>query len=291
MCRDSKSPKTVILKRKEIHTMKKIISMILALMMILSLATVAFATEGGSVRTGTPETGSITIAGIALDDDGDPVATYKVYKLLDIDGLSHNTATNVTSISYVATNDIWRAFFEASINYNVDDVTGVVTLIGNPDTTTVAKATAAAAKIKIDELNGDSDPSNNITPVCTSACDTAGHVVVTDKDNNLGDLKFDNLPLGYYLIESDMGILCGIDTTSPDGLVNAKNAPPTIDKQVKEDSNDGLNDTNHADIGQSLRPALRITLFTISCPRVWISCPIPSPSSVRFPLRTIVLLT
>ncbi len=49
-----------------------------------------------------------------------------------------------------------------------------------------------------------------------------------------------------------MGALCGLTTTNPDASINAKNAAPTIDKQVKEDSTDQWGDVNSADVGQTV---------------------------------------
>ena len=84
---------------------------------------------------------------------------------------------------------------------------------------------------------------NNISPVKTST-NTEDFVVI----DNAG--KFSELDLGYYLVDSTMGALCGLTTTNPDASINAKNEAPTIDKQVKEDSTSNWGDTNTADIGQ-----------------------------------------
>jgi fimbrial isopeptide formation D2 family protein len=61
---------------------------------------------------------------------------------------------------------------------------------------------------------------------------------------------FSDLTLGYYLVDSTAGALCGLTTTDPDASINAKNGVPTIDKQVQEDLTGMWGDVNTADIGQ-----------------------------------------
>lgn len=63
---------------------------------------------------------------------------------------------------------------------------------------------------------------------------------------------FENLPLGYYLVDSSLGALCGLDTTNNEVIIQEKNAVPTIDKQVQEDSDNSWGNHNDADIGQTV---------------------------------------
>ena len=74
--------------------MKKLISFTLALMMILTLATTAFADDA---------TGSITINGIGTE------ATYSIYKLLDLESYNQETG----AYSYTV-NSAWKNYFETS---------------------------------------------------------------------------------------------------------------------------------------------------------------------------------
>ena len=36
-------------------------------------------------------------------------------------------------------------------------------------------------------------------------------------------IVFSDLQLGYYLVDSSVGALCGLSTTNPDGIINSKN--------------------------------------------------------------------
>jgi LPXTG-motif cell wall-anchored protein len=71
-------------------------------------------------------------------------------------------------------------------------------------------------------------------------------------------MRFSELSLGYYLVDSTMGALCGLTTTNPSASINAKNGAPTLDKQVQEDSTGNWGGTNTADIGQTVN--LRTTI-------------------------------
>lgn len=87
---------------------------------------------------------------------------------------------------------------------------------------------------------------------------------------------FDNLDLGYYLVDSTLGTLCSLDTTNPDVTIEEKNAVPTNEKEVEEDSTNAYGKTNDA---TSVRPstsraplprrwALRTICSTTKCPQV-----------------------
>ena len=196
--------------------MKKIISLVLALMLVASLSVTAFAAG---------ETGSITINGVSES------TTYKIYKLLDLE--SYDVAAG--AYSYKA-NAAWAAFFatDEAKAYMSTDVDGYVTWVAAEDDDT--KATFAKLALAYAKENG-------IAPVRSS--ENAGEFVITD---NMG--VFSGLELGYYLVDSTMGALCGLTTTNPHASINAKNGIPTIDKQVNEDSTGQWGATNTADIGQ-----------------------------------------
>ena len=204
--------------------MKRVISLFIALFLVVSLSATAFAAE---------ETGSITINGVNTGN------TYEIYRLLDLE--SYDVAAG--AYSYKA-NAAWAAFFatDEAKAYMATDADGYVTWIAaDDDETKAAFAKMALAYAK----------ENDIAPVKSSKND--GEFVITGTSG-----KFDNLPLGYYLVDSTVGALCGLTTTNPDASINAKNGIPTIDKQVLEDSTTQWGDANTADIGQTVE--YRVTI-------------------------------
>ena len=179
------------------------------------------------------ETGSVTINGVGTE------ATYEIYKLLDLE--SYNTTSS--AYSYKVNAD-WTGFFATAeaLTYVAIDEAGYVTWKNGDD----ADSVAAFAKLALAYAK-----ANGITPVQSSK--NAGEfVITTNSETGITSGKFSNLELGYYLVDSTMGALCGLTTTNPDAYINAKNGAPTIDKQVKEDSTSQWADQNTADIGQTV---------------------------------------
>ena len=198
--------------------LQKIASLVLAIILVLSLGITAFSAG----------TGSITINGASAEN------TYEIYKLLDLE--SYNTASGAYSYKV---NSAWTGFFATSeaLSYVAIDDAGYVTWKASEDDDTVAAfAKKALAYAK----------ANGIAPL--KSTENSGDSELTGTT-----LKFSNLELGYYLIDSTMGALCGLTTTNPDASINAKNQKPTVDKQVEEDSTSQWGDANSADIGQIVK--------------------------------------
>ena len=134
----------------------------------------------------------------------------------------------------------WEGFFataEAKA-YVAVDATNYATWIASEDDSTVA----AFAKLALAYAQ---NPAHPIAPVKTSA--NPGDFAI---NGNSG--TFSGLSLGYYLVDTTMGALCGLSTTNPAASINAKNGAPTVDKQVQEDSTGNWNSHNTADIGQTV---------------------------------------
>lgn len=183
--------------------LKRIGCFVMALMLLCSLMAVpAFAAD---------EKGSITINGIT--NDGKTV--YEIYKLLDLE--SYDTTDGVYSYKV---NAAWKNFFatdEAKVYFSIDE-NGYATWVTTEDADTVnafAKKALAYAT------------ANGIAPVKSSK-NTGDMTVVTVDEKSTA--KFTGLELGYYLIDSTIGSLCGLTTTNPDASINAKNQRPTVDK-------------------------------------------------------------
>jgi len=63
-------------------------------------------------------------------------------------------------------------------------------------------------------------------------------------------VTFGSLALGYYLVDSTAGTLCGLDTTNKDMTINDKNELPTVEKKILE--NNVEKSENSAFLGESL---------------------------------------
>lgn len=88
---------------------------------------------------------------------------------------------------------------------------------------------------------------NNITPTMT-------------KKANSTSVKFDNLDLGYYLVDSSVGALLHLTTTNPTATVNEKNTlNPNVDKNVLENSTGVYGKENDDIIGSTINYKSTIT--------------------------------
>ena len=190
--------------------MKKLASLLLALVMTLALSVSALAAG---------ETGSITIQNPITGE------TYKAYLMFELE--SYNTTDK--AYSYKITED-WREFVTTGFGkdyFTIDTQDYVTQKTGEGagmDIAALAKAALEYAQAK------------KLTPAAT-----------LDKDNNF---TASDLTLGYYLIDSSLGALCGLTTTQPSATIAEKNQEPTVDKEVKEGTEWG--EENDASIGDTV---------------------------------------
>ena len=222
--------------------MKKLISLALAVLMVLSLAVAASATGTERPTSGTfgDVQGTITINGVTIED-GKPAATYEIYQILKVNSFDFTTG----SYDYDYVNGAWETFFTngAGKDYVGPNEQGILAWKGSADADRVAnfaKLALAYAQTK------------GIAPTKTTDAEPLQYTP------GEGSIVFSDLPLGYYLVDSTVGALCGLSTTNPDGIINSKNGIPTLDKQVMEDLSQQWGDVNTADIGQDVN--FRVTI-------------------------------
>ncbi len=224
--------------------MKKLISLALAIFMILSMAVVAYAAGETTDRptSGTSENvqGTITINGVTIEN-GAPVATYEIYQMLELKSYDFNTG----SYDYDYASPKWEAFFTtgAGKDYLAPNDKGIYIWQGSSDAARIEEF----AKIALAYAQNS---ENNITPSATT--NTAEGQTPQYHVSGENSIVFEGLELGYYLVDSSVGALCGLSTTNPDGLINSKNGAPTLNLQVQEDLSGLWGKENSADIGQTV---------------------------------------
>ena len=72
-------------------------------------------------------------------------------------------------------------------------------------------------------------------------------------------VNFSGLDLGYYLVDSSLGALCGLNTTNPNATIKEKNEKPEIKKEVQTSTGD-WGDKNNAKIGDTVEYKVEITV-------------------------------
>ena len=207
--------------------MKKLMAALLAVAMVCAMAIPAFAESGSSPAT----RGSITISKAVAGE------TYTLYKMFYLKSFDTDANDGAGTYSYTVVSD-WKDFFKdgAAGNSYITLENGHPTWVEGAKPADFAKAALAYATGK---------------PITATETKTAtGNTV-----------EFDNLDLGYYLVDTSLGALCGLDTTKPNVTIEEKNQVPGIDKKVKASDGSWVTE-NTAKIGDTVNYKVTITVQT-----------------------------
>ena len=203
-------------------TFKKLFAALLAAALVLAMAVPAFA-ETNATK------GSITIDGTVSGE------TYTIYRMFKLDSYNAESKT----YSYTVESD-WEGFFKTGAGGNY------ITLDGQNHPTWTA---------------ADENDSTTVAAFAKAALAWAADKKISGtKETATGDtVTFSNLDLGYYLVDSSLGALCGLNTTKPNVTIKEKNVQPTIEKKVKNHNNDWV-DENTAKIGDTVEYKVEINV-------------------------------
>lgn len=203
-------------------TFKKLFAALLAAALVLAMAVPAFA-ETNATK------GSITISNTVKDE------TYTIYRMFKLD--SYNAESNTYSYTVESA---WENFFKTGAGRNY------ITLDGQNHPTWTA---------------ADENDSTTVAAFAKAALAWAADKKISGtKETATGDtVTFSNLDLGYYLVDSSLGALCGLNTTNPDATIKEKNEKPEIKKEVQTSTGD-WGDKNNAKIGDTVEYKVEITV-------------------------------
>ena len=206
-----------------VKPIKKIASLFLALVVMLSFSVTAFAAGA---------TGSITIQ--SNTDVSVEGKTFRAYKILDVKSY---TSDSVVYTVPEALKEFYKTRYSLNGNEGDFDAQVVGKIKEESDLFAFAAAALAAAK------------AANIAPGTATAGEGATSVTISE------------LPLGYYVVE-DAGAATPIsalilDTTNPDVTLEIKADQPGIEKKIDgdtdtDDTTEGLVDYNNAAIGDKV---------------------------------------
>lgn len=210
---------------------KKIAAIMFAFMMVVSMSCNVKADEGTTATTETGE-GKITI------NNAIPGQTYKIYKILELESYDSTTG----NYAYKVTPE-WKNFVDGDGNAYLKRVDGTDYVNWVGDATNKGAHVKEFAKNAIAYVKKANSPV--ITYKKTKAPDaSAGKTTST--------VTFDSLPLGYYLVDSSAGSLCGLDTTAKEVTIEEKNGVPSVDKKVSNTQNGTYGTSNNASIGDTV---------------------------------------
>lgn len=195
--------------------MKKILKVFFAVALLLQLIPVF----NVSALSGTNKDtlGKITIDNAVLGK------TYTIYQILKLESFTKDEAYAYT------VNTGWDEFVDGSgSDYLEVSPLGYVTWKGENTDERVREFSKLALEYA---------KTNSIVPAKDPVVATSETVV------------FDELNLGYYVVDSSLGSVCSIDTTDNETTIKEKNSVPTVDKKVEENGTFGKrNDANIGDV-------------------------------------------
>lgn len=201
-------------------TFKKLFAALLAAALVLAMAVPAFAVTNATK-------GSITIDGTVSGE------TYTIYRMFKLD--SYNAESKTYSYTVESA---WENFFKTGAGKDYIDLTN-----GHP--------TWNAAKSQ------DSDKAEFAKLALKWATENKVSAAAESQTSTGSDVIFPNLDLGYYLVDSSLGALCGLNTTNPDATIKEKNEKPEIKKEVQTSAGDWSSE-NNAKIGDTVEYKVEI---------------------------------
>lgn len=207
---------------------KKIVAIMFAFMMVVSMSCNVKADEG----TSSTKKGTITI------NNAIPGQTYKIYKILELE--SYNPTTK--NYAYKVTPE-WKSFVENEGQTYLTKVDGTDYVNWVGDSTNDGAHVKEFAEKAIAYVKKENSPVKKYTSKDATAA-SAEQATTT--------VTFENLPLGYYLVESSVGTLCSLDTTNTDAIIREKNGVPSVDKKVSSTETGNYDTSNTASIGDTV---------------------------------------
>lgn len=192
--------------------LKRILAIVCTFVMIISMATgVNAVNDSSATATTTSTTGSITLENAVVGDE------YKVYKILTLESYVKDKA-----YSYKRNGDGWDKFINSTqgTQFFESNENGYVKLKSTAYNDTAARKIAIYA-IGFAQANRDTvRPTKTVRAEATSKTETTKVV-------------FNDLELGYYVVESTSGTACAITTTDPDATIKDKHDNPSVNKIIE----------------------------------------------------------
>lgn len=209
--------------------MKKLVNILLVLAMVLGM----IPTMVNAEKSYNTNDGKITI------DPAKENQVYNIYEVLKLESFDSDKG----AYAYKAT-DAWETFINSAeikgVYVNVD-AQGYVTWVPGKDNE------AGAAEFAAKALAYAKDEANNIIATATK------------ESGNNTTVEFTGLNLGYYLVDSSLGALCGLTTTAKEATIHEKNTAGDMKKEVKIDAVN-YGDSNTASIGDTIEYKIEVTI-------------------------------
>ena len=210
--------------------MKKLVNILLVLAMVLGM----IPTMVNAEKSYNTNDGKITI------NPAKENQVYKIYEVLKLESFDSDKGAK-GAYAYKAT-EAWETFInseEIKGTYVNVDAQGYVTWVPGKDNEAGAAEFAAKALAHA--------KANNIVATATK------------ESGNSTTVEFTGLNLGYYLVDSSLGALCGLTTTAKEVTIHEKNTAGDMKKEVKIDAVN-YGESNTASIGDTIEYKIEVTI-------------------------------
>lgn len=188
--------------------LKKLMAFVITAAMCMAMAVPAMADDPAPAASEVPTNGTITVNPNFKDQ------TYKLYKLFDAHITFNADGTAARAITYT---------IPGVENADTDDLgAGSEWFEVNDQHFVVAK----------DGTNTDwaKDP-DAIAWAKEFGTEQFGSAITAASDND-PNVKWENVPFGYYFVETTLGSFIGVNSNTPNVTIQDKNQRPTIDKEI-----------------------------------------------------------
>ena len=216
--------------------MKRILAIVCTFVMIISMATGVNAVENTSTTaTSTPERGKITVTNAIAGED------YKIYKILSLESYDKTAG----AYSYKKPGGDWDTFINSDEGqqFFTSNENGYVTLKDTSDKEVRKLAIYAIGYAQ----------KHNITATKTATAS------VSKSDN--ATAVFEDLDLGYYVVESTSGTACNITTAAPTAEIQDKHDNPSVTKIITQGGNVNSDGTmNSVNLGEMVSYEITINV-------------------------------
>lgn len=212
--------------------MKRTLAFLMAMVLVLALATMAFGDQ--VIGTESATTGTVTITNATVGE------TYQGYRIFNatVARSDNGTAATPGDDTSSGINYTWAGTGSMPTNsYFEADASGNITATAAAGSGEGGLSAGAIELIK-SWIGADNSTYSFPATAATAATDAT--------------MKFAGLDYGYWYFTSTLGTLVTINSTNPNATVTDKNEAPTIDKMVKEDSSDNFGKQNDAEYGQTV---------------------------------------
>ncbi len=205
------------------NLLKKSFAILCAVMLLLtcSITAMAASTDG--------------VINIKNGVDGTVYNAYQIATLESYTGTSYSYKLCAGWEAFVAEGGAGAAYLEVNSDGYLVEKAG----LGASDYAALAKAALVYA----------TTDSNNIQVANTATAGADGTCSITGLDE------------GYFVVDSTLGTICHLNSTTKVVTIEEKNSKPSVSKKVEEDSNTGVyTDKNDADIDQVINFQATITV-------------------------------